>query len=119
MHSMAQDAGDRETLRRIRDALERCGAAALADAPAESVAYRWLAHGFNDAEEIEEWLAARCFHPDRAHELERAGLTPAQAALRTTAGRGDYEETIAYKFVHGDLSLEEARRIVTSDFWNG
>lgn len=116
---MAQDARDRETLRRISDALERCGEAAHTGAPAESAAYRWLAHGFTDAEEIEEWLAARCFEPDRAHELERAGLTPAQAALRTDAGRGDYEDTIAYKFARGDLSLEEARRVVTSDFWNG
>ena len=116
---MADDASDSDTLRRIRDVLERAGDAALAGAPAESAAYRWLAHGFDDPEEIAGWLAARCFHPDRAHELERAGLTPEQASLKTSAGRGGYEETIAYKFARGDLSLEEARRIVTSDFWNG
>ena len=105
-------------LTRVCDALERHGEAALAGAPAETAAYRWLSHGFADVEEVEDWLAARCFDPARAHELERAGLTPQQAAARTTAGRRNYEDTIAFKIAAGDLSLEEARRIVTSDFWN-
>ena len=105
-------------LTRICDVLERHGEAAHAGAPAETAAYRWLSHGFTDVEEIEDWLAARCFDPARAHELERGGLTPQQAAARTAAGRGDYEDTIAFKIAAGDLSLEEARRIVTSDFWN-
>ena len=104
---------------RIREVLERGGEAALAGAPAETAAYRWLSHGFTDEEEVADWLAARCFDPARAHELDRAGLTPDQAAARTSAGRGDYEDTIAFKIARGDLSLEEARRIVTSDFWNG
>jgi hypothetical protein len=112
------DAGDDTTMRRIAEALERCGDASLAGAPASEVAYRWLTHGFADAEEVEDWLAARCFRPDRAHELERAGFTPEQAALRTAAGRGDYEDTVAFKVARGDLTLEEARRVVTSDFWN-
>jgi hypothetical protein len=115
---MADDLSDDDTARRVRRLLEAHGDAALDGAPAETVAYRWLAHGFTDEEEIADWLAARCFRPERAHELERAGLTPAQARLRTSAGRGDYEDTLAYKFAEGDLSLEEARRIVTSDFWN-
>jgi hypothetical protein len=108
----------RRLLARITAALERAGGSALAGAPAERAAYRWLSHGFTDAEEIEDWLAARCFDPARAHELDRAGLTPEQAAARTAAGRGDYEDTIAYKIAAGDLSIEEARRIITSDFWN-
>ena len=116
---MAANLSDEEIAARVRRLLEEHGGAALDGAPAETVAYRWLAHGFADEEEIAEWLAARCFRPERAHELERAGLTPSQAAARTSAGRGDYEDTIAYKFAQGDLSLEEARRIVTSDFWNG
>jgi hypothetical protein len=115
---LADDDHQRQLLARIRETLERHGGAALAGAPAETAAYRWLSHGFADAEEIEDWLAARCFDPARAHELERAGLTPEQAAARTTAGRGDYEDTIAFKISRGDLSLEEARRIITSDFWN-
>ena len=108
----------RQLLARLSAALERHGGAALAGAPAETAAYRWLSHGFADVEDVEDWLAARCFDPARAHELERAGLTPQQAAARTTAGRGGYEDTIAFKIAAGDLSLEEARRIVTSDFWN-
>ncbi|HEX8161749.1 MAG TPA: hypothetical protein VF538_07750 [Pyrinomonadaceae bacterium] len=112
------DAGGDTTVRRIIEALERCGGDALAGAPAREAAYRWLSHGFTDAEEIEDWLAARCFLPDRAHELERAGFTPEQAALRTAAGRGGYEDTVAFKVARGDLTLEEARRVVTSDFWN-
>jgi hypothetical protein len=115
---MADDA-DKEALARARETIARHGDAALDGAPAETAACRWLSHGFADAEEIDEWLAARCFRPERAHELERAGLTPEQASLRTSAGRGDYEDTVGYKYAQGDLSLEEARRIVTSDFWNG
>ena len=114
---MADDE-QRQLLARICDVLERHGEAALAGAPAETAAYRWLSHGFADAEDVEDWLAARCFDPARAHELERAGLTPEQAAARTTAGRGNYEDTIAFKIAAGDLSVEEARRIITSDFWN-
>jgi len=112
------DDDQRQLLARICATLERYGEAAHAGAPAETAAYRWLSHGFADAEDVEDWLAARCFDPARAHELERAGLTPQQAAARTTAGRGNYEDTIAFKIAAGDLSLEEARRIVTSDFWN-
>lgn len=114
---MADD-DQRRLLARIRDVLERHGEAALSGAPAETAAYRWLSHGFADADDVEDWLAARCFDPARAHELERAGLTPQQAGARTAAGRGGYEDTIAFKISRGDLSTEEARRIVTSDFWN-
>ena len=114
---MADD-DKRQLLARLCDALERHGGAALLGAPAETAAYRWLSHGFSDVEDVEDWLAARCFDPARAHELERAGLTPEQAGARTTAGRGNYEDTIAFKIARGDLSLEEARRIITSDFWN-
>jgi hypothetical protein len=38
--------------------------------------------------------------------------------MRTRAGAGDYEETIGYKIIRGDLGLEEARRIITNAFWN-
>lgn len=115
---MADEAGDNTIIRRISEALESCGGDALGGAPAEAVAKRWLAHGFTDAEEIADWLAARCFQPDRAQELERGGFTPEQAALRTATGRGGYEDTVAFKVARGDLTLEEARRVVTSDFWN-
>ena len=115
---MADDTGEQEVIRRICVTLEQHGEAALAGAPAETAAYRWAARGFTDADDVESWLAARCFDPAQAESLEAAGFTPEQAALRTTAGRGEYEDTIAHKLAHDDLTLEEARRIVTSDFWN-
>jgi len=115
---MADDTNDQEVIRRISAALERHGEAALAGRPAESAAYAWAARGFTDAEDVDSWLAARCFDPAQAESLEAAGFTPEQAALRTTAGRGGSEDTVAYKLANHDLTLEEARRIVTSDFWN-
>ncbi|HEV2802642.1 MAG TPA: hypothetical protein VGW12_19380 [Pyrinomonadaceae bacterium] len=101
-----------ETLRRhANDALQ-------GGASADQAARAWLDAGFADAEEIEDWLGARCFDPRRAEALEAAGITPEQAALRTREGRTDDEETVAYKFAQGRLTLEEARRIITRDFWN-
>ncbi|MDX6693407.1 MAG: hypothetical protein QOF02_1010 [Blastocatellia bacterium] len=106
------------TLRLIREALDRHGEEALDGAAAEEVARLWIDAGFDDVEEVEGWLRARCFKADRAQALEAAGFTPEQAALRTKAGTADYEETIAYKLNHNDLSLNEARRIITSAFWD-
>ncbi|HEX8070562.1 MAG TPA: hypothetical protein VF546_11465 [Pyrinomonadaceae bacterium] len=113
---MAEEA-EGELLRRVCALLAPYGAAATGGAPLESAAYQWLAAGFADADEIEDWLRARCFRARDAQTLERAGLTPEQAALRTTAGRGTYEDTVAYKFARGDLTIEEARRVATSEFW--
>ena len=112
------DDDQRRLLARICATLERYGGAALAGAPAETAAYRWLSHGVADVEEIDDWLAARCFDPRAARTLDSAGVTPEQARLRTREGRADYEETVACKFSRGHLTLEEARRIITSDFWN-
>lgn len=102
----------------IGESLRRHGDAALHGTTVEAAARAWLDAGFTDAEEIEDWLAARCFDTRHAQTLEAAGITPEQAALCTRAGRADYEETVACKFSRGDLTLEEARRIITSDFWN-
>ncbi|HEY0101536.1 MAG TPA: hypothetical protein VGB76_21600 [Pyrinomonadaceae bacterium] len=102
----------------IGEMLRRYGDDALQSANVEAAARAWLEAGFTDAEEVEEWLGARCFEPRHAQTLEAAGITPEQAALRTRAGRAGYEETVACKFSRGDLTLEEARRIITSDFWN-
>ena len=85
---------------------------------AAAMAPSWVDAGFDDAEEVGEWLAARCFTADAAQRLENAGFTPAQAALRTNAGAGDYEDTIGFKLTNQDLSVSEARRIITSTFWN-
>ena len=105
-------------LRLIGETLSRHGDDALHSTDADDVARAWLDAGFTDAEEVDDWLAARCFIPHHAQALEAAGITPEQGALRTRAGRADYEETVACKFSRGDLTLEEARRITNSDFWN-
>ena len=115
---MADEAGQRALIKRVCAVLAQYGEAALQGAPTESVAYEWLAAGFDDVEEIEDWLRARCFRARHARQLERAGFTPEQAALRTSAGQGEYEDTIAYKLAQGDLTIAEARRIITSDFWS-
>lgn len=91
---------------------------ALSGGATEEVARQWIEAGFDDPEEVEAWLRARCFEAYRAQALEAAGFTPEQAALRTKAGTADYEDTIAYKLNHNDLSLNEARRIITHAFWD-
>lgn len=107
-----------EVVRLICEALSRHEADAPGSATAEEAARAWIDAGFDDPEEVEAWLHARCFDAKRAQALEAAGFTPEQAALRTKAGTADYEDTIAYKLNHNDLSLDEARRIITSAFWN-
>ena len=112
------DAVSPELLERIGDALAHGDASALDGQTPDAAARAWLDAGFDDAEEIAAWLAARCFKPRAAQSLDEAGITPEQAALVTRAGRADYAETIASKLAANDLTLEEARRIITSDFWN-
>ncbi|HEY6188393.1 MAG TPA: hypothetical protein VIW80_11980 [Pyrinomonadaceae bacterium] len=107
-----------ELLQSISEAIERHGAAARGDVSLEEASRAWVEAGFEDAEEVDDWLAARCFSARGAQALERAGITPQQAAMRTRAGTRDYEETIGYKIINDDLSLEEARRIITNAFWN-
>lgn len=107
-----------ETIRLICEVLYEHSGDALGGARTEEVAQKWIDAGFDDPEEIDGWLRARCFDAARAQALEAAGFTPEQAALRTKAGTASYEDTIAYKLNHNDLSLDEARRIITSAFWN-
>jgi hypothetical protein len=106
-----------ETIQLICEVLNRHGADARGGANVEETAREWIAAGFDDPDEVDGWLHARCFSAERAQALEAAGLTPEQAALRTKAGAADYEDTIAYKINHNDLSINEARRIITSAFW--
>jgi len=105
-------------VREISEVIERHGEDACAQETPEAAARQWLDAGFDDPEEIEDWLRARCFNSSAAQALESAGITPEHAAIRTTAGAGDYEETLGHKFTRGDLSIDEARRIITNYFWN-
>ncbi|MBA2338900.1 MAG: hypothetical protein H0V88_00770 [Pyrinomonadaceae bacterium] len=113
------DDTENETLQAIIETLMRAGDdALLQQRSAKDAAQAWIAAGFDDAEEVEEWLAARCFDPRFAETLETAGFTPAQAGIHTKAGANSDEDTIAYKIANGDLSLDEARRIITRVFWH-
>ena len=108
-----------ETIRLIGEVLLRHGDEAMKNgATAAEAARAWLDAGFDDPEEVEDWLRARCFSATDAHALEVAGFTPEQAAILTRAGTASYEDTIGYKLTRGDLSTDEARRIITSEFWN-
>ncbi len=109
---------DEEIVRDIAAALERSGARATGERAAEVVAREWLDAGFDDAEEVEDWLRALCFDAAGARRLEDAGITPEQAAMRTDAGTGGAEDTLRSKLIRGELSFEEARRIITNEFWN-
>ncbi len=95
------------------DAESVTGNRAIADAARD-----WMQAGFEDAEEVEDWLRARCFQASAARAMDEAGITPEQAALLTDAGAKSNRETIAYKIACGDLSMDEARRIITNYFWN-
>lgn len=109
---------DRENLRAVAEILGRHAELAVEGRALEQMAHEWLAAGFDDAEEVDGWLDARVLTAEGAQALERAGFTPEQAALRTTAGAGDYADTVGSKLLRGDLSFDEARRIITSEFWN-
>jgi hypothetical protein len=78
----------------------------------------WIEQGFDDPEEVEAWISAGCVEAAQARRLDDAGITPEQAALRTTAGASDADDTLGRKLARGELSLEEARRIITREFWN-
>jgi hypothetical protein len=108
----------RALLGRVSEVIEQHGAQARSSVSLEEAARAWIGAGFEAAEEVDEWLSARCFSAEVAQRLELAGITPEQAAMRTTAGRADYEETIGYKIMKGDLSMDEARRIITTAFWD-
>ncbi|MDQ1559287.1 MAG: hypothetical protein QOD32_2347 [Pyrinomonadaceae bacterium] len=116
--SHAPPATEDALARQIGEVLNRYRHDALGGASVEATAQAWLDAGFDDPEEVDEWLAARCFTPHHAQALNDSGFTPAQSALLTGEGRENYLDTVAFKFVRGDLTLAEARRIITSDFWN-
>jgi hypothetical protein len=88
------------------------------DAKIEETAREWMECGFDDPSEIEDWIDARCFTPDFASRLEEAGITPEQAAIETTRGNTNELDTLGNKIIRGTLSLNEARRIITSEFWS-
>lgn len=94
----------------IRSVIESHGYFAHGGNP-DDAAETWAESGF-EAHEVEEWLRARCFDPSIARDLADAGVTADVAATRTEAGRGDYNDTVAFKVSDGDLEVEEARDLL-------
>lgn len=107
-----------ENVRAVAGVLARRGVPAAGGRDADEAAREWVENGFDDAEEVEAWLRALCFDAADARRLDEAGITPEQAALRTSAGASAEEDTLGRKLSRGELSLEEARRIITREFWN-
>lgn len=83
---------------------------ALVGTSPKEAAQSWASSGFKDAFEVKSWLEARCFNPSAAAKMKDAGVTPVGAAIYTY--RGDYTDTLGYKFANGDLDLEEIKQVV-------
>jgi hypothetical protein len=94
----------------IRDVIERHGHFAHGGNP-DDAAETWAESGF-EAHEVDEWLRARCYDPSSARDLADAGLTAEQAQMKTSAGAGDYTDTVGFKVSAGDIEVEEARELV-------
>lgn len=94
----------------VRDVIERHGHFAHGSNP-EDTAETWVESGF-EADEVEEWLNARCFDPSAARDLADAGVNPVEASMKTGAGAGDYVDTVGFKASAGDLEVEEARDLL-------
>jgi len=94
----------------VRDVIERHGHFAHGGNP-EDTAETWVESGF-EADEVEEWLRARCFNPSTARDLADCGVTADLARMKTSAGAGDYVDTVGFKASAGDLEAEEARDLV-------
>jgi hypothetical protein len=94
----------------IRDVIESHGHFAHGGNP-DDATETWAESGF-EADEVEEWLNARCFDPSAARDLTDAGVTPEMARMKTSVGAGGYVDTVGFKVSDGDLEAEEARELV-------
>ena len=94
----------------IRDVIERHGHFAHGGNP-EATAEAWAEAG-HEAHEVDEWLLSRCFDPSTARDLADAGVTPETARIKTSAGAGEYTDTVGFKASTGDLEVDEARDLV-------
>src|SRR5262249_31370232 len=94
----------------IRDVIERHGHFAHGGNPGDT-AETWAESGF-EAHEADEWLLARCFDPSVARDLADAGVSAEMARMKTSAGGGEYTDTVGFKVSAGDLEAEEVRDLV-------
>ncbi|SRR6266436_5932441 len=109
-------AHDTNLINQIASVLKSSGT--LTSDAENALAIEWIDAGFDDPDEVQEWILAQCSSPLQARRLDDSGITPEQAALVTTAGFSSKAETVGHKVSTGEISLEEARRIITSHFWN-
>ncbi len=100
----------RIALMTIRAVIEKHGHFAHGGNP-DDAAETWAESGF-EGPEVEEWLLARCYDPSAARDLADAGVTPEMARMKTSAGAGDYVDTVGFKVSDGDIEVEEARDLV-------
>ncbi|HYF25715.1 MAG TPA: hypothetical protein VD931_08270 [Baekduia sp.] len=94
----------------IRDVVERHGQFAHRGDP-EAAAEAWEETGL-PAEEVDQWLRARCYDPAAAEDMADAGISPEAASLRTSAGAARTTDTVAFKVCAGELEVDEARDIL-------
>jgi hypothetical protein len=94
----------------VREVIGRHGHFAHGGNP-DDAAETWVESGF-EADEVEEWLLARCFNPSAARDLADSGVTADMARMKTSAGSGDYVDSVGFKVSDGDLEVEEARDLV-------
>jgi hypothetical protein len=76
----------------------------------DDAAEAWAESGF-EAHEVNEWLLARCYDPSSARDLADAGVSPEMARTKTSAGAGDYTDTLGFKVSAGDIEVDEAREL--------
>lgn len=50
-------------------------------------------------------------HPSAARDLADAGVSPEMARMKTSAGAGDYTDTVGFKVSAGDIEVDEAREL--------
>lgn len=81
------------------------------DGELESATEEWDATGLS-VYAIEAWILADCFEPSVALRFRDNGIHPESTVPITSAGRGEYRESIAYKVSNGDLSFEDALSII-------
>jgi hypothetical protein len=94
----------------IRAVIETHGHFAHGGNP-DDAAETWMESGF-EADDVNEWLLARCFDPSAARDLVDAGVTAQMARMKTGAGAGDYVDTVGFKVSAGNLEVDEARELV-------
>jgi hypothetical protein len=94
----------------VREVIDKHGHFAHGGNP-DDAAETWVESGF-EADEVEEWLLARCFNPSAARDLADSGVTADMARMKTSAGSGDYVDSVGFKVSDGDLEVEEARELV-------